>query len=68
MHEYEVRIFQVGSPVIISAEIQLNDNAAIRSARKHAKGRKFEVWRGLTCIFVDNLIPRNETAQDQTAA
>ena len=51
MHEYEIRIFQSpGSSVIVTAEVQLADLAAIRSARRLANGRPFEVWRGPECI------------------
>lgn len=51
MHEYEIRILQAnGSPAILTCEIQFSDFAAIRSARKMADGRLFEVWRGLECI------------------
>jgi hypothetical protein len=70
MHEYEIRIFRSpGSAAIISAEIQLNDNAAIRSARKLAEGRTFEVWRGMNCIYgLDSRAARNDTSPDRPAA
>jgi hypothetical protein len=51
MHEYEIRILgSAGSPALIIPDIQLSDEAAIRSARKIAGGRPFEVWRGLERI------------------
>jgi hypothetical protein len=51
MHQYEIRILRDdGSTAIIAADIQLNDDAAIRSARRIARGRRFEVWRGMDCI------------------
>ena len=50
MHEYEIRILQASGSAIITCEIQLSDVAAIRSARKMARGRQFEVWKGLECI------------------
>jgi hypothetical protein len=51
MHNYEIRIIQApGSPSLITAEIHLSDESAIRSARKLARGKQFEVWRGLVCI------------------
>ncbi len=51
MGEYEIHILQSeGSPSIITAEIHFSDESAIRSARKMAHGRQFEVWRGLECI------------------
>lgn len=52
MYEYEIHISQAeGSPSLICAEVQLCDQAAIKSARKMAQGRPFEVWRGSDCIF-----------------
>ena len=51
MGEYEIHILQSeGSPSIISAETHLSEESAIRSARRMARGRQFEVWRGLECI------------------
>ena len=51
MREYEYRILQLdGSPAIITMEMQLSPGAAIRSARKMAHGRPFEVWCGQACI------------------
>lgn len=51
MREYEIRILQgERSTAIITAEIHLSDESAIRSARKMARGREFEVWRELECI------------------
>ena len=52
MREYEIRVLQEGTlSAIISAEIQVSDRAAIRSAQRMARGRKFEVWRGADCIY-----------------
>jgi hypothetical protein len=52
MNEYEVRILNDGGTLaLLVAEVQLTDFAAIRSAKKMAHGRKFEVWRGSRCIF-----------------
>ncbi|HEY8255208.1 MAG TPA: hypothetical protein VIG39_11230 [Rhizomicrobium sp.] len=51
MHQYEIRILRNdGSTAIIAADLQLDDDAAIRSARRIARGRRFEVWRGMDCI------------------
>ena len=51
MTSYEYRIEQgSGFPAIIMLEVQLTDKAAVRSARKAAHGRPFEVWRGVDCI------------------
>lgn len=51
MHEYEIRILSAGHPVTIIEEMHLSDHAAIRSARKYAADKPFEVWRGLECVF-----------------
>jgi hypothetical protein len=52
MDHYEVRVLQDdGRTALIVAAVYLNDNAAIRSARKIAVARKFEVWRGMHCIY-----------------
>jgi len=51
MPEYEILILRdEGSPSTITAETQLSDKAAIKSARRMARGRQFEVWRGPECI------------------
>ena len=52
MGEYEIRILKEdGTVALIVAEIQLADSAAIRSGKKVANGRNFEVWRGSDCIY-----------------
>ena len=52
MHQYEIRVLRDdGGTSLIVAAIHLNDNAAVRSARKIAGSRKFEVWRGMDCIY-----------------
>jgi len=51
MHEYEIRVLSSGHAALIAEEIHLNDDAAIRSARKLAGDRPFEVWRGVDCIY-----------------
>jgi hypothetical protein len=52
MHDYEIRILgNDGSASLIVAAIHLNDNAAIRSARILARAHKFEVWRGMNCVY-----------------
>jgi hypothetical protein len=58
MGEYEIRILRAdGRAAIITYEIQLNDNAAIRSALKIANGRKVEIWRGTDCIYGTGPVP-----------
>jgi hypothetical protein len=44
--EYEIRILdQPGAARMSLVEYHLTDQAAIRSARKEAEGKPFEVWR-----------------------
>jgi hypothetical protein len=51
MQEYEIRIFQAENfAAVTTFEIQLHDKAAIRSARKTAAGKPFEVRRGSEII------------------
>ena len=51
MFLYQIHIFEaLGSPAEVTAEIQRDDIEAIRSARRLAQGRPFEVWNGLQCI------------------
>lgn len=59
MPEYEIHILDdEKSPSIITAEVELSDRAAIQSARRLARGRQFEVWRGLECITgIAHLLP-----------
>lgn len=51
MHEYEIRVLSAGHAVFIIEEMHLSDHAAVRSAKKFAGDRTFEVWRGLDCIY-----------------
>ena len=51
MHEYEIRVLSTEHTILAMEEIQLSDHAAIRSARKIADDRPFEVWCGLDCIY-----------------
>jgi hypothetical protein len=44
MHEYEIRVLSRGQIILITSQVQLSDNAAIRSARKIGADRPFEVW------------------------
>jgi len=48
MKEYEIRIFKPdGTPSLIIAEIHLKDSSAIGSARRLARDKPAEVWRGV---------------------
>ena len=52
MHEYEIRILRADKTTATVIEVlHLNDNAAIRSAKKMAEARPFEVWRGVNCVY-----------------
>jgi hypothetical protein len=58
MHEYEIRILSQGHTLAIIEEVHLNDHSAVRAGQKAAAGRKFEVWRGLDCIYGISNTPR----------
>jgi hypothetical protein len=52
MNQFEIRVMDDdGRTALILAAIHLNDNAAVRSGQIIAHGRKFEVWRGMDCIY-----------------
>lgn len=52
MGEYGIRILREdGAAGIIIPEIQLNDAAALRSAKRVAAGKHYEVWKGIECLF-----------------
>jgi hypothetical protein len=51
MRGYEIRILSEENRHTIIEVMHLNDNAAVRSARKMAEGKPFEVWRDLDCIY-----------------
>ena len=52
MHEYEILVLRAdGTADTVLAVMHLNDNAAIRAARKIAEAKPFEVWRDLDCIY-----------------
>lgn len=63
MHTYEIRVFHdSGSLVLLTAEVQLTDSAAIRSGAAIAKGRQYEVWRRLECVAT-----RGQPALDESS-
>ena len=52
MYQYEIRLLHADRTTdTIMEVIHLNDNAAIRAAKKMAEARPFEVWRDLDCIY-----------------
>ena len=51
MGEYEIRVLSSGHATLIIEQTHLSDHAAVRSARKFAGDRPFEVWRGIDCIY-----------------
>jgi hypothetical protein len=61
MQIYEIRVLEDdGKTSLIASEVLLSDNAAIRSGKGIAAGRKFEVWRGMDCIYgIDPALPAN---------
>ena len=62
MHQYEIRIMHDdGRTAIVLAGMQLNDNAAIRYAKKAAGARTFEVWRDMDCVYGTGLAPIPQT-------
>jgi hypothetical protein len=69
MQEYEMRVLRPdGGPVLITAEFHLNDSAAVRSAQKLANGHRFEVWRGMDCIYGAGAIPDVGPSPNRPAA
>ena len=57
MREYEIRVLSSGHATLIIEQTHLSDHAAIRSARKFAGDRPFEVWRGVDCIYASAKAP-----------
>ena len=64
MREYEIRVLSSGHVALIVEEIHFNDHAAIRSARKYAGDRPFEVWRGVDCIYAPAKTPPTNAGPD----
>ena len=58
MRPYEFRFAQAkGMPAIVTMEMHLTDNAAVRAARKAAMGKPFEVWRGSVLVSQLKVVP-----------
>ncbi|HEX4270630.1 MAG TPA: hypothetical protein VHZ32_04555 [Rhizomicrobium sp.] len=51
MQEYEIRLVNGVESSSINTATHLSDFAAVRSARKFAGGRPFEVWRDKICVY-----------------
>lgn len=50
--DYEIRFSAEDGKISLTiSEFHNNDESAIQSARKSAKGREFEVWRGPKCVY-----------------
>jgi hypothetical protein len=51
MQNYEIRVLNddLSSRAVVEQRY-ISDQSAIRSARQFAESRRFEVWRGLTCV------------------
>jgi hypothetical protein len=49
---FELRFFEKdGTPSLILHQLLSSRTAAIRSGKKLARGRPFEIWRGKECIY-----------------
>jgi len=69
MQHYEIRILRPdGRTALITAANFWNDNAAICSAKKFARGRDFEVWRGMACVHSTSGPPHPEPLTPRPAA
>jgi hypothetical protein len=52
MHDYEIRILNgKGGSLAYVEVLEPSDNRAIWSAKHMARGRPFEVWRGIDCVY-----------------
>jgi hypothetical protein len=60
MHVYEFRILSARHPIAVIEETHFSDHAAVRSAKKFAAGRPFEVWRDLDCVYA---VPKSYTSR-----
>jgi hypothetical protein len=68
MREYEIRILQAkGSPTLIAAEIHLTDESAVRSGKRMAQERPFEVWRDDERLYPAVSSSRSENPTDHPA-
>lgn len=52
MQVYEIRILRPdGSTATVFEGMYLSDHSAIRSAKGMSEDNRFEVWRGMDCIY-----------------
>lgn len=52
MQTYEIRVIKDNPrTTAIIAQQYFSDHAALRAAQHFAQGHKFEVWRGIDCIY-----------------
>jgi len=52
MYTYEIRVLRSDRTTDAIIEVMhLNDNAAVRAAKKMAGSLAVEVWRGVTCVY-----------------
>ena len=52
MEVYQIQVFDDdGKTALIASESQHNDSAAICAAKAISGRNKFEVWRGLECVY-----------------
>ena len=58
MHHYEIRIMgDDGHATLLLAATHANDNEAIQAAQRIARRRKFEVWKGMDCVYGTQGVP-----------
>jgi hypothetical protein len=52
MQTYEIRVLKdnLSTKTVIEQQY-FDDDAALRAALRFASGHRFEVWRGLSCIY-----------------
>jgi len=59
MAEYEIIILNDDRTVsAIVEQPHLDNNSAVRAARNMARGRRFEVWHNLDCVYRTPKVPR----------
>ena len=52
MQIYQIRVLEDdGKTALIASEVQFDDSTATQFGKGVAAGRKFEVWRGMDCIY-----------------
>lgn len=69
MFEYEIRILKAdGSASVITKSWHGSSEAAIRSARRMAQARPFEVWQDDYCVYSTMAAMETSQPPDRPAA